>query len=620
MTIHIPRTLVALASLLICTQAWAETYYADYDKGKDSQAGTSAGAAWKHAPGDPNATEAARSVELKPGDIVLLKGGVIYRGSIEIPASGKEGSLITYKGDGWGADKAVIDGSAVVGSTWTRCTSADQLRGNKNYGSIYYTGTANEKYYTIDREGGAVLSGVYENHEFLYPSAEPSPADDFHYDRSDQMRLLPAGNPATAHTDSSIKDARHFTQADPSFYDGAYVEILQGWGYTANYRITGFDPAAHTIQHEKISGKIDQDKEIHYAILNHPAYLSGPGQYFYDEKEHRLYVWPRGSTDPAKNEYSVALGGCGVLAKSKHHLSVEGFVVEHFSRCGIMVKGSDVDIKNNVVRSLKLSYATAIDASGDSIRIVNNQATDCFRAVGIHLDGGQNMIVKGNLVQRTSYEGLRIEGVTHCLIVDNTVSTICGQHAATGILLCHSYKDVLVAGNKVLKTNAALTYMGNPSPKSGNLFIYGNTFQGNVNNSGNVIDITCVNNNLLSGVNVGRGDSGRVVFVNNIVYGNGGGTVRSHNLYTAPDASRQPAEGEVDWSKKDANDLFVDVPHLDCHLKAGSAAIGAGMDASQYLPTSLFPEYDFSKDAEGKPRPKGAKWSIGAYEYAPAKN
>ena len=57
----------------------------------------------------------------------------------------------------------------------------------------------------------------------------------------------------------------------------------------------------------------------------------------------------------------------------------------------------------------------------------------------------------------------------------------------------------------------------------------------------------------------------------------------------------------------------------DCHLKAGSPAIEAGIDPTQYLPIALFPEYDFYKDIEGKPRQKGGKWSLGAYEYTPVK-
>ena len=50
--------------------------------------------AWKHAPGAIAAEGRVKAVVLSPGDTVLFKAGVVYRGSVEIPASGKEGAPI----------------------------------------------------------------------------------------------------------------------------------------------------------------------------------------------------------------------------------------------------------------------------------------------------------------------------------------------------------------------------------------------------------------------------------------------------------------------------------------------------------------------------------------------
>ncbi len=43
------KTYIYIAAILFCTRVYAETYYIDFNKGKDSQPGTSAEAAWKHA-------------------------------------------------------------------------------------------------------------------------------------------------------------------------------------------------------------------------------------------------------------------------------------------------------------------------------------------------------------------------------------------------------------------------------------------------------------------------------------------------------------------------------------------------------------------------------------------
>jgi len=91
----------------------------------DTNDGLSAATAWKHAPGDPNATVNPVSVNLLPGDTVLFKGGVKYRGGIRIAgpsiggyynqrANGTVNNPIKLIGDQWPGlvgTKAIIDGS-----------------------------------------------------------------------------------------------------------------------------------------------------------------------------------------------------------------------------------------------------------------------------------------------------------------------------------------------------------------------------------------------------------------------------------------------------------------------------------------------------------------------------
>jgi Right handed beta helix region len=89
------------------------TYFVDFEAGSDTAAGTSQGAAWKHAPGDMAATGLAASSKLAAGNVVLFKGGVAYKGSIDVPASGTMGMPIVYDGNSrgtWGTGMAVIDG------------------------------------------------------------------------------------------------------------------------------------------------------------------------------------------------------------------------------------------------------------------------------------------------------------------------------------------------------------------------------------------------------------------------------------------------------------------------------------------------------------------------------
>ena len=184
-----------------------------------------------------------------------------------------------------------------------------------------------------------------------------------------------------------------------------------------------------------------------------------------------------------------------------------------------MTGASDVEIRNNEVRNLKSNDWYAIQVGGVNMKVINNRITECQRAVGI-LAGGKDILVKGNFLRRTSRQGIWIMGVEHAEIVGNTVVDISGTHS-NGISIYLFSKDVLVAGNKVLKTGSAFTYHGNgdKTPKAEGLYVYDNLFDGAANCWGyKMSDVTLVNNTFLGAANVGR-DLGRQVFINNIVHG-----------------------------------------------------------------------------------------------------
>ncbi|NRA37786.1 MAG: hypothetical protein HRU15_06580, partial [Planctomycetes bacterium] len=104
MTSHKIFTCISLCmiitALFTMTQtAHAAVYYIDYEQGDDQADGLSTKKAWKHAPGDSNAQGNAQAVTLVGGDTLLFKGGVAYRGSIEISISGADGKPIRLDGN-----------------------------------------------------------------------------------------------------------------------------------------------------------------------------------------------------------------------------------------------------------------------------------------------------------------------------------------------------------------------------------------------------------------------------------------------------------------------------------------------------------------------------------------
>lgn len=108
-----PPATVTACSTLQTLPVRTPTYYVDFSAGSDAADGKSQATAWKHAPGDMNATGSAQSAMLVPGDVVLLKGGVVYQGTITLTASGTASKPIVLEGgpqQGWGTGMAVVDG------------------------------------------------------------------------------------------------------------------------------------------------------------------------------------------------------------------------------------------------------------------------------------------------------------------------------------------------------------------------------------------------------------------------------------------------------------------------------------------------------------------------------
>ncbi len=121
----------------------SNTYYVDFLNGNDDNDGDCSDAAWKHAPGDYEATSVADSTSLLPGDTVKFKGGMVYNGMIDLTGSGTSGNPITYTSysgtkaiiDGTGYEDSVFDWSAAPGgeADWVALRNLE-IRNYWNYG------------------------------------------------------------------------------------------------------------------------------------------------------------------------------------------------------------------------------------------------------------------------------------------------------------------------------------------------------------------------------------------------------------------------------------------------------------------------------------------------------
>ena len=624
------RIMLACAlALAASAPAWGATYYVDFEGGSDSNDGLSETAPFQHAPGDPEAAGNPAAVALAPGDTVLLRGGVVYRGSIDIEADGAEGNPITIKGDGWGDEPATIDGSEPFGGTWTPCASQEACGGNPNWESIYFTDAPS---------GHTFFTTLYEDGEFLWFSQDPNPADPFYYDRIADFRTVPLGDPAITMTRTTLTDPTYFTQDDPAAWDGAYIAAWRIPNVVVIKPVTAFDPATDTITFEDLEGDLYDDRDELYSMLNVIALIDTPGEYVFDEAGGRIYLWPRSSEDPSGHVFTVAVRRYGIDLSGHSHLVIEGLriartfgdFVEFNLGVGIVSVASSGTAVDIVIRNNEITRIRTMEGSGairlldtQDVLIEGNTLTDNQRSVGI-LPGGSNVVVRGNVVRRCSRQGIWFMGNTMSMIVGNTVDDIAGTHA-NGISVYMDSADILIAGNVVTRSPSPFTFEA-----SSNITVVNNVFdagdgESNVNEWGSEVTGTVVfaNNTLPrnsrnASLNIGGGTA--VYHVrNNIIDGfcpSAAVTDLGNNIYTGLEWCQDEGDfGEGDFLQEDLGLIFVDAAAGNFDLFADSVAVDAGSDVLALLPTSTFPGYDFTLDIRGVSRPQGAAWDIGAYEY-----
>lgn len=428
--------------------AAATTYYIDFENGDDYNSGTSKVSPWKHSPGDSEAAGNAASVTLKSGDVICFKGGVVYRGKIAIRASGTENNPVVFKGDGWGSEKAIIDGTDSIEGTWSPCESQASCGGNPNWKNIYYTDVP---------DISSVFNPIYENDQFLWFAQDPNQPDPFWYDLIDNYYIAPLGTL----TRTTLMDTVRFNQSDPDYYKGAYIVIWCQPNVVSVREIQSFDPNSSTIHFDDLGeNAIYGDRDQYYSIINHLSILDQKGEYVYDREKGRLYVWPN-SSEPQSSVFSIGkrdwafrLFGSNVV--------IDGFEIRG---CygepggwyqGIAIYHKEASSENVVIRNNEIHEIRSMVGAGaiqllnaKNFRIENNLIYNCQQSSGIRAEG-ENVIIKNNVISKLGRSGIYLSDSQRSQIINNTVSNILGVHGnALSTYLCNS--DILIAGNKVLQ-------------------------------------------------------------------------------------------------------------------------------------------------------------------------
>lgn len=632
----------ALCTCLIfwgVVQGWGGTYYVDFAGGDDKRSGKSEQEAWKHAPGDPQAQDKPASVKLESGDVVQFRGGVVYRGSIVVPAGGTPEAKIVYRGTGWGEGRAVLDGSEPV-TGWRKCTSAAEAGGAANFSGLYFAEIKTESPFLLNLHEMNPQNG---EDEFLCMAQDPNPADPFFFDRRDSFHPVSKENLTT----TSLASPEVLKQTDPDHWKDASILLWVNPNFTRRYPIVSFNPAEHRITFPDIGeNSLYKDRDQSFALYNSPHLIDLPGEYSVGEPNaeglRRIILRPRSPENPeGRISHSVRNRGFDIGGKS--HVEIDGFVVRKFaglsgdSGCGIAAThdgrtgSSGLLIRNNLVShnmSGERGYGGIyLEKVKDSV-VEHNEVVWNKAHRGIFATGGENLIIRRNRIANTGATALGIYTGKRIQILGNELSQIYATHA-NGITIYIASENVLVAGNRITDATTPITFQD-----SGPLYFINNVTDGggqykNVNEWGNTKRgpwttgrIVFLNNTFLhaeskSSLSVGKDPEKSYIAINNILDGAGFGegkavtALRKNNIYTGLNnfqSSRYNwALGEKETEVADLGKLFIDPDKMDFRPRPGGPAAGAGVDVSEYLPKDIYPEIDFDALFGGvKPRNIGA--------------
>ncbi len=633
--------IAGLALMTVSARAQApasvgRTFYVDFERGADTNTGDRPERPFRRSPGDPEGAHAAAAVQLQPGDRVVFRGGIVYRGALNLAATGAPDRPIVFDGNtagDFGGGRAILDG-AVTLTDWTRVTLGESDRPGAGPGDrVLYRAFA-------PRGVTGPSAHLHWNGRLLTLAQHPAPTDPLAVDDHSRYLRVPPGR-ATATT---IRDER-LTALGGAALIGAYAMVWRSANDIDTRRITAWDAATQTITFEKLRQPPYTNQDTRYSIVNAPtpSVLSAPGMYVVLDAQPAadgrvaVLLWPPDGADPNRAEVTASLRDHAFsLGPDVGHLTIQGFLIRNYRGAvrklhwGVNRSTSHITIRDNEITGIRAQgYDRAIYVFRvDDFRLEDNYFHDCPQMRGAAAHTAERPVFRNNRLERMGRTPLTFFNTRDGRIIGNRIENNTGTHS-NGLSVYEGSRDTLIEGNIVRNSNIALTLN-----RATNAIIRNNVFDGGGRNqpisfwenvTGEVVveHNTLINGGKASGLYLGglgdrdgRSFAGlRLIVRNNIMDGPVQHIMRGsnpiwtqdienrHNLYRAAPAAFVPGPGER--VIEDFESLFRDFRAGDYRLRPGSPAIDAGQPGGT------------DRDVLGVPRPQGAAPDIGAYEFVP---
>ncbi len=470
---------MAAAGLWLAVTVSANTYYVDFADGDNDADGQSPRTAWKHAPGDRNATGNPAAASLTPGDTVVFRGGVAYHGSINLAASGAPDNPIVYDGNTsgrFGEGRAILDGGRVI-DNWQRCRSPAEAQGNPRWRDIFHadievdtSSNMDHAEFVLHRKAPGDRQAPWQRvilidgNRRLLPIAQfPKPSDPFYPDRPHDFLVSPNRlDVRQGEGVSLLVDQKNLSFRSPDHFDGMFIGVHGGNNHVYFARVKAYDPAAGRLRLPEFTPSTYETTR--YAFYNSPRLIEQPGEWSISplgNGQSRVYLMPDqlGDGQPVNIGFPVFDTGISV-ENGASHIRVRGFLIQRYSggAGGIAVSRSRTRSRDIGIADCEIRFVSGHAGIGlnhcDEIMVENCHIHHCPGwTTGIFLNRVNNYTVRDCRLDKNSGSGIRHYECRDGVVQNNTVLNHFGMHSS-GINVYEGCANLVIEGNYVHNTIA----------------------------------------------------------------------------------------------------------------------------------------------------------------------
>jgi hypothetical protein len=499
---------LALIFVSGCSKA-ETTYYVDYAAGSDQAAGNTRTTAWKHAPGDRNATGRPAAAKLVAGDTVVFRAGVPYRGAITLPASGSPGKPVTYTGLGWGEGMGIIDGSDPVLNA-RPCRSAADCGGASAWKGLHRI-----EFAPPPQTKRIIL---YGSRQPYWLSQVPAFSDPIFADNLDEF----VRTPVSALPELQKGRLRNPELAEIARSGGGQMELTIWVVPNLVLRRAVLGVEGDTVLFDPEGVDFYTDREGRVALNGSFAGMNKPGTFVQISDTVLLAsLWPEDSA----NTLSIGNGRFGIELGGKSHNRITGLHFRYMTggqgeiRQGRAITSfntspSDIEIRGNLISNnfVETTLGTVFIFGTTRLSFIANRIENIALGTGFAAGGGtsahgtaRDLVVEGNVIRRVGRSGIYLLGVHNGLVKGNVLAEIRGVHG-NAITTYLDNRDVVIEENCVVSSIRPFTYTGNNDEKTvndvtvrNNIFIASTDGPSAIYGWGMYINKLIIENNFLAG-------------------------------------------------------------------------------------------------------------------------